>query len=63
MEKINLPFVYELGLKLNPLAKRIYERSERTGIWVQAVDVLGSMDVMLGRFPSLGACRTKCSEL
>lgn len=63
MEKINLPFIYELGLKLNPLATRIYDASERTGIWVQAIDVLSPMDVLLKRFPSLGACRTKCSEL
>ena len=63
MEKINLPFIYELGLKSNPLAIRAYDKSERTGIWVQAVTVLSAMELLFERFPTLAACRTKYGEL
>jgi hypothetical protein len=63
MEKINLPFIYELGLKLNPLAKMTYDKSKRTTTWLGASDVLSSMDFLFKKFPTLPACRTKCSEL
>lgn len=62
MEKINLPFIYELGLKLNPLAKMTYDVSKRVEIWIGAADVLSSMDLLFKKFPTLPACRTKCSE-
>lgn len=63
MEKINLPFIYELGLQLNSLAKMTYDKSQRVKIWLGAVDVLSSMDLLFKKFPILAACRTKCSEL
>jgi len=63
MEKINLPFIYELGLKLNPLAKMSYAGSNSVEIWIGAEDVLSSMDLLFKKFPTLPACRTKVSEL
>ena len=62
MEKINLQFIYELGLKLNPLAKMTYDQSRRTEIWIGAADVLSSVNLLFKKFPTLPACRTKASE-
>ncbi len=63
MEKINLPFIYELGLQLNPLGKMTYEASKRAEIWAKAIDVLSSVGLLFEKFPTLPACRTKGSEL
>lgn len=63
MEKINLPFIYELGLKLNPLGKMTYTVSNTVEIWVGAEDVLSSMSILFKKSPTLPACRNKVSEL
>jgi len=63
MEKINLPFIYDLALKLNPIAKMTYDKAERADIWMGAMNVVDSLEFLFKKFPSLAACRTKCAEL
>lgn len=63
MEKVNLPFIYDLALKLNPIAKMTYDKAQRVTIWTEAIDVVDSLEFLFKKFPSLAACRTKCDEL
>lgn len=63
MEKVNLPFIYDLALKLNPVAQMTYDKAQRVTIWTEGVDVVDSLEFLFKKFPSLAACRTKCDEL
>lgn len=63
MEKINLPFIYELGLRLNSLAEMRYSDSKRPMVWAEADHVISSMEILLEKFPTLAGCATKRTEL
>ena len=63
MEKINLLLIYQLGLKLNPLATRTYKESQRATIFLEVLDVVIAMKLVFAKFPTLTVCRTKWSEL
>ena len=63
MEKINLTSIYELGFKLNNLANMTCRKTNRTIIWMEAVNVLSLMSLLFEKFPNLPACKTKRDEL
>lgn len=63
MEKINLALIYDLGFKLDNLANITYRKSNRTTIWMEAINVLSLMSLLFEKFPNLPACKTKRDEL
>jgi hypothetical protein len=63
MEKINLPFIYDLGSVLNPLGKTTYDKSNRLDILLKMFELDRTMNVMFKKFPTLNVCRAKWGEM
>lgn len=63
MEKINLPFFYELGASLKALATMEVDSSNRTDIWAAATDVESYVRSLLNGYSSLTVCRRAGEEL
>lgn len=63
MEKINLPFFYQLGTELKPLTKLGSKASERVDIFIQGIGVQNYVHSLLESFPALAVCRATGKEL
>lgn len=57
MEKINLPFFYQLGFKLNPLTRFTVDASKRIEIFIAAFAVKDVIRSLLDTFSTLAVCR------
>jgi len=64
MEKINLPFFYQLGTQLNPLTKMNgSDKSKRIEIIINSISVSESINTILKSFPALTVCRSAGTQL
>lgn len=63
MEKVNLPFFYQLGSQLNPLSRMTYEESKRLDVVIAGLDVKIYMLSLFNIFKNLTVCRAKANEL
>ncbi|MFC1947245.1 hypothetical protein ACFLXY_04910 [Chloroflexota bacterium] len=58
MEKINLPFFYQLGTQLSPITKMVVEPQTRIDILLAAVQAYQSVNGLLVSSGGLSVCRT-----
>ena len=63
MEKISLPFFYQLGAQLNPLTKMEAKASTRMNIWIETFNVKTNVRTLLDSPFTLVVCRVAGEEL
>ncbi len=63
MEKIDLPFFYQLGAQLGPLTEFNVQSDNRVQIFIACVPVQNSIRLLLDRFLTLTVCRAAGEEL
>jgi len=63
MEKINLPFFYQLGSELNPLTQFKYDNTKRLDALIATAGVRTSVSTLLSSFPVLHVCRDAGTQL
>lgn len=63
MEKISLPFFYQLGSQLKPLTEYEVRADNRVQIFIACVFVKGNIRLLLDQFTTLTVCRTAGEEL
>ena len=63
MDKINLPFFYNLGSHLNPLTTARPTAETRLVTFFQAMQVKSDVEYLLASFESLNVCRVSAQEL
>jgi hypothetical protein len=63
MEKINLPFFYQLGGQLNPLTQFKYDNTKRLDALLATLGVQTSVSTLLSSFPVLQVCRDAGTKL
>jgi hypothetical protein len=63
MEKINLPFFYELGAQLKPLTMMEVNNSNRFNIYIAANTVCAYVNNLLDSYSALTVCRKSGEEL
>jgi len=63
MEKINLPFFYQLGGQISPLTKLEYDTEKRLDLLIMAVGIPRTISALLEGFPVLNVCREAHTKL
>ena len=63
MEKINLPFFYQLGALLKPLTEMEVNDSNRVDIYIKASAVSSYVRGLLDSYSALTVCRSSGEEL
>lgn len=63
MEKINLPFFYQLGSLLKPLTEMEVGKSKRVDIYIASSGVSSYVRSLLEAYPTLAVCRRSGEEL
>jgi hypothetical protein len=63
MEKINLPFFYQMGAQINPLTKFTPDQNNRALIWLASFSAHSYVYGLLSSYASLTVCRTCGIEL
>jgi len=63
MEKVSLPFFYQVGSGLGPLSRLVPDRASRLDILVAIFTVRPTLDTLLNSFPALTVCRGVAGEL
>lgn len=63
MEKINLPFFYQLGAQLKPLTEMEVKDSNRVDIYIASSTVSAYVRNLLDAYPALTVCRDNGEEL
>lgn len=63
MEKVNLPFFYDLGAELAALSRLEPSSSTKLEILVACYRASPNLEALLDSFPSLNVCRGVCKEL
>jgi hypothetical protein len=57
MERTNLPFFYQLGAELNPLAQFDPGRARKVDVFIAAIGVRNHLQTLLNTYPTLNVCR------
>jgi hypothetical protein len=63
MEKINLPFFYQLGARLNPLAQLDPHEAKKSQVFIAGLQVKSYIGTLFSRYPTLHVCRAVGDEL
>ena len=68
MDKLNLPFFYQLGVNLDPVTNLIIPPgnvavTNRLDLIIKCVSVRGDLAVLFSTFPTLSVCRAVAGEL
>ena len=63
MEKISLPFFYQLGSQLNPLTKFEYSPEKRVDLLIVSAQAQISVTNLITSFPALNVCRDTMAQL
>jgi len=63
MERINLPFFYQLGAELSPLARLDPNGARRLDVFIAAIGVRGDLQTLLDTYSTLNVCRAAGCEL
>lgn len=63
MEKINLPFFYQLGARLNPLTQLDPYKVTKGQLFIAGIGVKNYVEILLGHYSTLNVCRATGQEL
>ena len=63
MDRVNLPFFYQLGAKLSPLAHLAPGQTQKGTILMASIGVLPDLNTLLGTFGGLSVCRSSADAL